>query len=588
MKQIQKILIANRGEIARRIVRTCNRLQIQTVVLLLPEEHNSPLAKEATQVVTIDPYGDQNIFLDANKLVQIALKTQVCAIHPGFGFLSENAEFAQLVRDHNLIFIGPQAKTIEQMGLKDQAKLIAQKAEVPTIPGSNANAKDLTKEAQSIGFPLLIKACAGGGGKGLIICEKEADFNEALSRAQSESLKAFNNDHVLLEKLVQPARHIEVQIFGDSKGNHVHLFERDCSLQRRRQKIIEEAPSNLDATVKTKLYDAALKLAKAVNYENAGTVEFLVDQQNQIYFLEMNTRLQVEHTVTEEITGFDLVEWQIQVAQGQKLPATQKQIQCKGHAIEARIYSETPHHEFFPSLGTLHILNLPQDIRVEHNLYRGLILTPQFDPMLAKVISFANTRQSATNALLKSLTNLHLIGLETNISFLKELLQTKEWNQNNLSIDFIENYTKSILWNDRLNQDLQALGIHNKTVFVNGKPVQAEQEPQASTLDYAIKLSHSIFARGLYGEIKVHQNSETQESIAMAQANQVVAPLPGKILKVFVKESQNVKAGDALLILEAMKMQHTIKAHHDQVIKTVPVQENQTVKESQLLVEFKE
>lgn len=587
-KPIQKILIANRGEIARRITRTCRLMNIESIVLLLPEELKSPLAQEASTIIEIDPYADKGIFLNAAALIEIAKSQKACAIHPGFGFLSENADFAKDVRDAGLIFIGPQSQTILKMGLKNEAKEIAKKAKVPLIPGfsEQASEKNLLKKAKEIGFPILIKACAGGGGKGLLICESESDFPEKLKQAQSEALKAFNDNSIMLEKLVTQARHIEVQIFGDSQGQVVHLYERDCSLQRRHQKIIEEAPAHLPNDIKTKLYEAATQLAKAVSYENAGTVEFLVDSKNEIYFLEMNTRLQVEHPVTEQITGLDLVEWQIRIAQGEPLPLTQSQIQSKGHSVEARVYAETPHHNFFPSLGTLHQLKLPHQIRLEHNLYKGLLLTPDFDPMLAKVISTAPTREQALKTLQKALTNFQTLGLQTNISFLKELLSLKDFTNQKQTIDLVKTYHSTIDWSQRLQASLQSLGYSGQNLYANEKLVEVEQGHSTAKADYARFLSQTLYARGPYGELAIKQNPGTKTSQSLAHSDSIVAPLPGVVIEILVTANQSVKAGQTLLVLEAMKMQHSLKATQDVIVQSVTCQQGQLVKEDQILVEF--
>lgn len=417
---MKKILIANRGEIARRVIRTCKRLGIETVVVYSEADANLPFVKEADQAFLIGPPPVQQSYLQADAIIDIALRERVDAIHPGYGLLSENASFVQAIEEAGITFIGPDAETIEKMGDKIVSRTTMQQADVPVIPGTDEGVitlEEATSIAEDIGYPVMLKASAGGGGVGMIRCEDEQALSQHFDSIKKRAQMYFGNDAVFLEKFITNARHIEVQIFGDEHGNIVHLFERNCSVQRRNQKVIEEAPSpSLSEQTKERLYTAATNAARAVNYKNAGTVEFIVDENEQVYFLEMNTRLQVEHPITEEITGLDLVEWQIEVAKGQRLPITdQQEISLNGHALEFRLYAEDP-VTFMPSPGTLATLQLSEveGVRIDNGYAEGEQVTPFYDPLIAKIIVHASTREAAMEKAKAYIASIRVEGLKAN------------------------------------------------------------------------------------------------------------------------------------------------------------------------------
>jgi 3-methylcrotonyl-CoA carboxylase alpha subunit len=424
---LKSVLIANRGEIARRVIRTAKRLGVRTVAVYSDADAKALHVHEADEAVHIGASPAKESYLVGEKIIAAAKQANAEAIHPGYGFLSENAAFAEAVINAGLIWIGPKPDSIRAMGLKDAAKKLMAEAGVPTTPGylgEDQSEERLQKEADAIGYPVLIKAVAGGGGKGMRKVEKKGDFKAALQSAKREAASSFGDDRVLLEMYVQRPRHIEVQVFGDTHGNVVHLFERDCSLQRRHQKVIEEAPApGMDAATRKAVTDAAVLAAKAVNYVGAGTIEFIADASeglrgDRIWFMEMNTRLQVEHPVTEEITGQDLVEWQLRVASGEKLPLKQEELKINGHAIEARLYAENTAAGFLPSTGPLKILKLPtlrgDHARVDSAVEQGDEVTPFYDPMIAKIIMHAPTRHEAIANMLREWRDVETWPVKTN------------------------------------------------------------------------------------------------------------------------------------------------------------------------------
>lgn len=421
---MKKILIANRGEIARRIIRTCNRLGIETVAIHSEADGDLPYVSEATEAVLIGPNPVVQSYLQKDKIIEVAKKHGVEGIHPGYGLLSENADFARKVTEAGMVFIGPSSDIIEKMGDKIESRRTMIQAGVPVVPGTEEGVTTLEeamKEAKEIGYPLMLKASAGGGGIGMVRCESEQALTQQFASIKNRAKAYFGDDVVYLEKFIADARHIEVQIFGDAHGNLVHLYERNCSVQRRNQKVIEESPSpNLPQDVRERLCNAALQAGKAVNYTNAGTVEFIVDSNNEFYFLEMNTRLQVEHPVTEEVTGLDLVEWQLIVADGGKLPA-QDTIQTAGHAIEYRVYAEDP-KTFFPSPGKLEKLQWGEGARIETGYEEGDQVTPFYDPMISKVIIHGKDREEALSKSQKFFTHVTINGVKTNIPLFKEFI----------------------------------------------------------------------------------------------------------------------------------------------------------------------
>src|SRR5690242_2211702 len=424
---ITSILIANRGEIACRVIRTARQLGIRTVAVYSDADAKALHVRMADEAVHIGPSPARESYLVGDKIIEAARATGAEAIRPGYGFLSENADFAQAVIDAGLIWVGPKPDSIRAMGLKDAAKTLMANAGVPVTPGYHGQdqSPDLLKmEAQAIGYPVLIKAVAGGGGKGMRRVDEAAQFDDALESAKREAASAFGDDRVLIEKYILSPRHIEVQVFGDTQGNVVHLFERDCSLQRRHQKVIEEAPApGMDAETRQAVCGAAVRAAKAVNYENAGTIEFIADaseglKPDRIWFMEMNTRLQVEHPVTEEITGQDLVEWQLRVASGEKLPKTQDELTITGHAIEARLYAEDPAKGFLPSVGRLEHFDLGDEGRIETGVEEGDAISSFYDPMIAKLIGRGDDREEAIGELASMLDSVEVWPVRTNAAFL--------------------------------------------------------------------------------------------------------------------------------------------------------------------------
>ena len=426
---MKKILIANRGEIARRIIRTCERLGIETVAIHSEADGDLPYVSEATQAVLIGPNPVVQSYLKIEKIIEEAKKHEVDAIHPGYGLLSENADFARKVAEAGMVFIGPSSEIIEKMGDKIESRRTMIQAGVPVVPGTEegvATLEEAMQEAEAIGYPLMLKASAGGGGIGMVRCESEQALTQQFASVKNRAKAYFGDDVVYLEKFIADARHIEVQIFGDHYGNLVHLYERNCSVQRRNQKVIEESPSpNLPQDVRERLCEAALQAGRAVAYTNAGTVEFIVDSNNDFYFLEMNTRLQVEHPVTEEVTGLDLVEWQLSVAAGEALPS-QDSIVTKGHAIEYRVYAEDP-KTFFPSPGKLEKLQWGEGARIETGYEEGNLVTPFYDPMISKIIIHGSDRIDALSKSQTFFNRVAIEGVKTNISLFKEFIRSEEF-----------------------------------------------------------------------------------------------------------------------------------------------------------------
>jgi 3-methylcrotonyl-CoA carboxylase alpha subunit len=446
--KIKKVLIANRGEIVLRIISTCREMGIETISIYSSEDASLPHAYGADYSFPLGEGSLKDTYLNQEKIIDLALTHRADAIHPGYGFLSENSEFAKKVEKAGLIFIGPSHEVIHLMGNKRVAKEAVKKIGVPCLPGIDWNESTTIEEVKKIGFPVLIKAEAGGGGKGMRLIRHEEEFFESLEAAQRESLKAFGDDKIIIEKFIEVPHHIEVQVFSDSHQNHLHLYERECSLQRRNQKILEESPSpapffqNLGSEIKEKLFNDAIKITKSINYRGAGTMEFLFDEMGNYYFLEMNTRLQVEHPVTEMVTDVDLVKWQILVAQGEKIPLKQSEIIQKGHSIEVRIYAENPEEEFLPTTGTLEYLNFPnyRYTRFECGFREGNSIGTSYDPMLAKLIVWGENRSSAIERLKVRLTELKIEGLVTNTGFLKSILGDEVFKVGDTPTNFIPHF----------------------------------------------------------------------------------------------------------------------------------------------------
>lgn len=448
MTKIRKLLIANRGEIALRIMRSAREMGIKTVAVYSEADRNALHVRYADEAICIGPPPSSESYLVIEKIIKAAQSVQANAIHPGYGFLSENEDFAHAVEKAGLIFIGPSAASIELMGSKLGAKAAVAKFNVPLVPGTSTPISDVSeamKIAGDIGYPVLIKASAGGGGKGMRIVESEREFREQMDRAISEAKSAFGDGSVFLEKYVSQPRHIEFQVFGDQHGNVVHLFERECSIQRRHQKVIEEAPSSiLTPELRQKMGEAAVNVARAAKYYNAGTVEFIVDDKKNFYFLEMNTRLQVEHPVTEQITGLDLVQLQIKVAEGEKLPFQQKDLNIRGHAIEVRVYAEDPANNFLPDIGVLKTYKRPQGhgIRVDDGFEQGMAIPFYYDPMIAKMICTAETREAAIEKMIRAIVDYEITGLETTLGFCKFVMKHQAFRSGNFDTKFIEKFFK--------------------------------------------------------------------------------------------------------------------------------------------------
>lgn len=443
---MKKLLVANRGEIAIRVMRTAKKMGIKTVAVYSTADRNSPHVRFADEAVLIGEAPSNQSYLLGNKIIDVAKKLKVDAIHPGYGFLSENADFAEACENNNILFIGPKSKAIKTMGSKLAAKEAVKAYNIPMVPGTDEAITDIPeakKIAKKIGFPILIKASAGGGGKGMRVVENEAEFESQMNRAISEATSAFGDGAVFIEKYVTSPRHIEIQVMADAHGNVVHLFERECSIQRRHQKVIEEAPSSvLTPELRARMGEAAIKVAKSCDYIGAGTVEFLLDDAHNFYFLEMNTRLQVEHPVTELITGTDLVELQIRVARGEVLPIQQENLKINGHALELRVYAEDPLNDFLPSVGNLEVYKIPkgENIRVDNGFEEGMDVPIYYDPMLSKLITYGKTREEAIELMITAIQNYHIEGIQTTLPFGSFVFEHDAFRSGNFNTHFVKKY----------------------------------------------------------------------------------------------------------------------------------------------------
>ena len=649
----RKILIANRGEIACRIIRTARRMGIATVAVYSDADAGAMHVSMADEAVRIGTAAPRDSYLRIEAILNAAHQTGAQAIHPGYGFLAENANFAEACTDAGLVFIGPPASAIRAMGGKSEAKALMAKAGVPLVPGYHAAAQDLPTlqaAANEIGYPVLIKASAGGGGKGMRVVASAADFAPALAGAQREAVSSFGDDRVLVEKYLTRPRHIEIQVFADSFGNCVHLFERDCSIQRRHQKIIEEAPApGMTLELRAAMGNAAVAAAQAVGYVGAGTVEFIVED-GQFHFMEMNTRLQVEHPVTEVITGLDLVEWQLRVAAGGPLPLRQDQLAITGHAFEARIYAEDPKRQFMPSLGRLDYLRFPAGVRVDSGVTEGDEITPYYDPMIAKVIVHGRDRASALSALATALGECRAMGCATNITFLKALAEHQDVASGNVSTDLIEREFVNLTVEPEVRDDVIALAAlgqlgfldepsgvdpwlalrgwrawgESRTHFrlkagelpVEGYAVTAGRgafriELPGRSFDCAVSSREGdaigfvcgdrrtkAVVKVAAGEIGVFANGRSyvfeRPGPANAHSDQpvatgrVVSPMTGLVKMVAAKEGARVARGDLLAVIEAMKLEHAIAATQDGTLAEVFVSAGEQVQEGQELLRFVE
>ncbi|MEY4999377.1 MAG: hypothetical protein RIS00_1421 [Pseudomonadota bacterium] len=593
---IQSLLIANRGEIACRIIRTAHSMGIRTVAVFSDADANALHVRMADDAVHIGPSSARESYLVGSRIIAAAKATGAEAIHPGYGFLSENAEFAQSVIDAGLIWVGPNPESITAMGLKDAAKQLMQQAGVPVTPGymgKNQDAGFLAIQADAVGYPVLIKAVAGGGGKGMRLVERPEDFADALASCRREATASFGNDHVLIEKYIQRPRHIEVQVFGDRHGNIVHLFERDCSLQRRHQKVIEEAPApGMDAATREALCAAAVRAAKAVDYVGAGTIEFIADaseglRADRIWFMEMNTRLQVEHPVTEAITGVDLVEWQLRVANGELLPLMQEDLAINGWAVEARLYAEDPEKGFLPSIGKLEHLVLPDRLRVDSGVVQGGEVSPYYDPMIAKLIAHGATRDEAISRLESGLDDSEIWPVRTNAGFLSQLMQHPDFLSGDVDTGLIVRDGEALVVPPEAEADELAEVAANLAASPGDSPWNAalgfrlNASPQAvarlrDDRDTLFEVPFAeiiaadpardvlVFAGGFARRYTLDRHEGAYGGVA--GDGTILAPMPGRIISVEVTVGVSVTKGQKLLTLEAMKMEHTLTAPFDGVV----------------------
>ncbi|BFM13375.1 acetyl/propionyl/methylcrotonyl-CoA carboxylase subunit alpha [Simiduia litorea] len=634
-----KILIANRGEIACRVIRTARKLGIRTVAVYSDADRHSLHVAMADEAIHIGAAPSRESYLCGDKILAAALKTNAQAIHPGYGFLSENAGFAKACAEKGVVFIGPPLGAIEAMGSKSAAKTIMEKAGVPLVPGYHGDDQSpalIKKHANAMGYPVLLKAAAGGGGKGMRQVWSEAEFDEALNAAKREAMNAFGDDKMLVEKYLTQPRHVEIQVFCDNHSNGVYLFERDCSVQRRHQKVVEEAPApGMDPALRSAMGEAALTAAQAISYAGAGTVEFLLDHDGSFYFMEMNTRLQVEHPVTEMITHQDLVEWQLRVAADEILPLTQDQLRIDGHAFEARIYAEDPDNDFLPVTGTLSYLETPlesQYVRVETGVRQGDEVSVYYDPMIAKLVVWGRDRDSALRRLQQALSEYRIGGMTTNLSFLYNLISTEPFRAADLDTGFIEKHQSLIFKKDgelleqylpfaalylALAQTQAALAAahtdtnspwnradawrvhgsrqHKFSILVHGTEHHLLVDQQGDGPSTRYLVSHNGQTRTLQGNLVGNhliadmdghrqklQVTEDNNHISlfcnnhalnfsrllpdiadqadMQHAGGLTAPMNGTLVTQLVDVGQIVAAGTPLLVMEAMKMEHTIKA----------------------------
>ena len=593
---ISSLLIANRGEIACRIIRTARKMGVRTIAVFSDADRNALHVRMADEAVHIGPSPARESYLVGEKIIAAAKQTGAEAIHPGYGFLSENAEFAQAVIAAGLIWVGPKPASITAMGLKDAAKQLMAQAGVPVTPGylgEDQSPSRLKAEADTIGYPVLIKAVAGGGGKGMRKVDRAADFDDMLESCKREAVSSFGNDVVLLEKWIESPRHIEVQVFGDSHGNVVHLFERDCSLQRRHQKVIEEAPApGMDETTREAVCGAAVRAAQAVDYEGAGTIEFIADaseglRADRIWFMEMNTRLQVEHPVTEEITGQDLVEWQLRVASGEKLPKTQDQLSINGWAIEARLYAEDPAKGFLPSVGRLEHFDLGDDGRIETGVEEGDEISPFYDPMIAKLVAAGDDRGEAIGMLAAILDEVEVWPVRTNAGFLFNALLDQDFGTANIDTSFIERKLDQLVPDPEPDELLW----RGAAAVATAEDEEAAQTPSGFRLNASRRTGAVLGRAGEFRHIALDDDEpiaavsgfrDDERVVAFyegqayefdraargsvghgAHDGDIVAPMPGKVTSVEVSQGENVVMGQRLLTLEAMKMEHGLTAPFD-------------------------
>ena len=649
LSMFTSVLIANRGEIACRIARTAKRLGLRTIAVYSTADEGALHMRACDEAYLIGEAEPRQSYLNIGRLIETAKKANAQCIHPGYGFLSENAEFAEACAQADIVFVGPPPAAIRAMGLKDLAKALMEKARVPVVPGYHGerqDAKFLKEKAYELGYPVLIKPAAGGGGRGMRRVDKHADFDAALEGAVREAQSSFGSGRVLIEKYVLSPRHIEVQIFADTFGNTIHLGERDCSLQRRHQKVIEEAPApGMTPELRAKIGAAAVEAAKAVGYAGAGTVEFVADgskglRADGFWFIEMNTRLQVEHPVTEAVTGLDLVEWQFRVAAGEKLPLTQDQVRLDGHAIEARLYAEDPEHGFLPSTGKIVALEFPKNIRVDSGVAAGGEVSPYYDAMIAKLIAHADTREQAIDKLEDALAQTLIAGPRSNLAFLGRLCAASEFRDGRVDTGFIDRHLETLgAVPQPLDQAAAARGAAHLLAekheaasadeatsdFVSpwdardgfqlggtrvvGLPIVADGESETATISYGANYGTSgaeVAVGGVpaasdarvfeaHGEAYVLRNGrQTKVHLkdfsvgAGAEGSHdgaIAAPMHGKVLEILAEPGDRVTAGQRLAVIEAMKMEHTLRAPFDgTVVKVAAAVGAQVVEGAEIMV----
>ncbi|WP_413458371.1 acetyl/propionyl/methylcrotonyl-CoA carboxylase subunit alpha [Herbaspirillum huttiense] len=666
-----KILIANRGEIACRVAATARRLGIATVAVYSDADAQAKHVAACDESVHLGPAPAKESYLCADKIIAAALATGAQAIHPGYGFLSENAGFAQACADAGLVFIGPPASAIDAMGSKSAAKALMETAAVPLVPGYHGQRQEsdfLRAEADRIGYPVLLKASAGGGGKGMRVVERSEDFEAALASCKREAISSFGDDRVLVEKYLTRPRHIEIQVFADGHGHCVYLFERDCSVQRRHQKVLEEAPApGMSCGRRAAMGEAAVAAARAVGYVGAGTVEFIANQDGSFYFMEMNTRLQVEHPVTEMITGLDLVEWQLRVASGEELPLKQEQLRIQGHAIEARIYAENPEKGFLPAIGTLTRMRSapaveftlaapgatqPAAVRIDAGVREGDAISPFYDPMIAKLIVWGADRDAALRNMARALAQYQVVGLATNIGFLQRLIAGQAFATADLDTGLIERHrdalfpapaaptadtlalaTAALLQQEQRHQDsrdpwAQTSGWRLNTRLQRSLHFEDDSGNSEVRIDYAgdgrqwqLQIGGNTHTLALYAastdSVRISLDGRTlqadvawegeglhlfdgrnQHSLRLpdpmahaghteAEGGRLTAPMPGKIVALLVDQGASVTQGTPLLIMEAMKMEHTIAAPSAGTVEALRYAVGDQVAEGAQLLDFK-
>ncbi|MBK5410378.1 acetyl/propionyl/methylcrotonyl-CoA carboxylase subunit alpha [Pseudomonas sp. TH34] len=641
MKTLTTVLVANRGEIACRVMRTAKAMGLTTVAVHSATDRDARHAREADIRVDLGGSKAADSYLQIDKLIAAAQSSGAQAIHPGYGFLSENAGFARAIEAAGLIFLGPPASAIDAMGSKSAAKALMETAGVPLVPGYHGDAQDLEtfrQAAERIGYPVLLKATAGGGGKGMKVVEDVSQLAEALASAQREALSSFGNAQMLVEKYLLKPRHVEIQVFADQHGHCLYLNERDCSIQRRHQKVVEEAPApGLSAEQRKAMGKAAVRAAQAIGYVGAGTVEFLLDARGEFFFMEMNTRLQVEHPVTEAITGLDLVAWQIRVAQGEPLPMTQEQVPLLGHAIEVRLYAEDPANDFLPATGHLALYRESTPgpgRRVDSGVEQGDSVSPFYDPMLGKLIAWGEDREQARLRLLGMLDEFAVGGLKTNLGFLRRIIGHPAFAAAELDTGFIPRYQDELLpvpgelsdefWQAAGQAFMQTQPLNDARSpwadthgFRAGLPAEVSLHLSCSGQDRLVTLQAGVNPPQLRGEqLLIDQQGVRRSQLAVREGGSVflrwdgevhsvslfdpiaavdasqshqgglTAPMNGSIVRVLVEVGQSVEAGTQLVVLEAMKMEHSIRAPHAGVVKALYCQEGEMVGEGSALVEL--